>query len=62
MCDCPRVSGNEQYWDGTQCILAGAYNVPCLSAAANPNYQCQELTLTLQCSGGFCVLVIFLIV
>jgi hypothetical protein len=44
-CDCEdRYSGNEHYWNGSKCVIAGTRGASC-----NSSYQCQELTLLLTC-------------
>ena len=44
-CDCQtRAYGNEKYWNGTHCNLAGSHGASCTI-----NYQCQELTASLTC-------------
>jgi hypothetical protein len=44
-CDCQaRILNNEQYWNGSQCIVAGKYGDFCTN-----DYQCQILTLSLIC-------------
>ncbi len=42
--NCPRVSNNETYWNGSMCVSAGAYGNKCSN-----NYQCQVLTQSLKC-------------
>jgi hypothetical protein len=50
-CDCQtRAVGNEYYWNGIDCVIAGVYNQPCNIA----NYTCQTLTQLTQCNGGKC--------
>jgi hypothetical protein len=45
-CDCQtRAVGNEYYWNGIDCVIAGAYNQTCY----NGNYTCQTLTELTQC-------------
>lgn len=49
-CDCVRTSGNEQFWNGTQCVSAYAYT----STQCNTTYQCRTLTENTQCLTNQC--------
>ena len=48
-CDCPRSIGNEYYWNGATCVLAGTYNQPCNIVG---NYTCQYLTQNTFCNSA----------
>ena len=52
-CDCSRSIGNEYYWNGVTCVLAGAYGESCTIGS---NYTCQYLTQNTFCdsSTGLC--------
>ena len=53
MCDCPHISGNEKYWDGTNCVNSIATcGTTCSRTGDNVNNQCQELTLNLECANA----------
>ncbi|RNA06395.1 prion-like-(Q N-rich) domain-bearing 25, partial [Brachionus plicatilis] len=49
MCDCNRTLGNEQFWNGKQCTIAGVYGRNCTN-----NFHCQTLTQKTECLFGIC--------
>ena len=52
-CDCvARVTGNENFWNGSSCVPAYSYNQTCTSSSTN--YMCQTLTQGTNCIGGIC--------
>ena len=67
MCDCPKVIGNEKFWDGDECVDAGLESESCNSTgysgilAANPDNQCQTLAYNIYCISGICQYLYFFI-
>lgn len=55
MCDCKRVSGEEYFWNGAGCVLAGVYGSSCNSSV---NRTCQMFAEPLFCRSGLCSLLI----
>jgi hypothetical protein len=49
-CDCPRSFGNEYYWNGTTCVVAGSYNKSC---TVGRDYTCQTITQNTICDSTF---------
>jgi hypothetical protein len=49
--NCPRVTKNETYWNGTDCVLASTYGGSCYNSSQN---MCQTLTLGLTCVNNKC--------
>ncbi|CAF0956209.1 unnamed protein product [Brachionus calyciflorus] len=45
MCDCKRESGDENYWDGSNCVSALTYQSYCTQ-----DYQCKTLTEETYCN------------
>ena len=56
MCDCPRTSGNEFYWDGTECTSVGQCGDMCSTSGytLNINYQCLTVSTSLTCTADKC--------
>ncbi|RNA31585.1 prion-like-(Q N-rich) domain-bearing 25 [Brachionus plicatilis] len=49
-CNCSRIQGNEEYWNGSYCVAAVTYDQPC-----SHDYQCQIITENTKCDGGKCL-------
>jgi hypothetical protein len=48
MCDCTKVYGNENFWNGADCQAASNYNQSCEDLTTN--FQCQSLTQFTSCN------------
>jgi len=48
-CDCIREYKNENYWNGTKCIIAIGYGKSCFGSQSN--YMCKTMTEGTQCLG-----------
>ena len=48
-CDCVKHNNSEWYWNGTSCVLAGAYGQTC---EAGKNYSCQTIKEATMCDSS----------
>ena len=49
-CDCVKTIGNENYWDGYDCVPAGSFGQPCSNILTS--YMCRTLTEDTVCSSS----------